>query len=309
VSQPLFSVIVATYDRASLLPECLSSVFQQRCEAFEVIVVDDGSSDDTAAVLGAFADRIRVHYQRNAGPGPARNAGAQLARGRYLAFLDSDDVFLPWTLEHYGAVIAQAGTPAFVTGKPAFFQKVDELSAIQAAPVAFEAFEDFYASADDWRWYGASSFVVRADAFASVGGFVNAPINAEDADLAMKLGTQRRFVQVTSPVAFGYRRHAGSAIANLPRTVDGAWHAVRTEQSNQYPGGMARAHQRRRLLTRHLRSVMIDCVRAGLRDDAWRLYRATWRWNASSGHLRFVAGFPLMALTGKTVAPDPAPYD
>src|SRR5271154_3281360 len=93
---PFFSVVIPAYNRARVLPGALDSVLQQTDQDFEVIVVDDGSTDDPRAVVEDFHDpRIRYERKENGGGGSARNRGIDLARGRFVAFLDSDDVFLP----------------------------------------------------------------------------------------------------------------------------------------------------------------------------------------------------------------------
>jgi glycosyltransferase involved in cell wall biosynthesis len=94
-SAPLVSVVIATYDRAHTLREAIDSALGQRYPNLEVIVVDDGSRDGTQEVLREYGDRIVAHRQVNAGYAAARNAGFRLARGKYVAWLDSDDVFLP----------------------------------------------------------------------------------------------------------------------------------------------------------------------------------------------------------------------
>src|SRR5438876_870324 len=89
-----FSVVIPVYNRADVLDGALRSVLAQTEQDFEIIVVDDGSKDDPARVVGAFDDpRIRFHRQINRGGGAARNAGVDLAKGRFTAFLDSDDVY------------------------------------------------------------------------------------------------------------------------------------------------------------------------------------------------------------------------
>lgn len=96
---PSVSVVIATYNRARFLPETIESVFRQRFEDFELIVVDDGSTDDTRAVLDSYGDRIRVFYQENRGPSAARNLGIRHARGRWISIQDSDDLCAPNHLE------------------------------------------------------------------------------------------------------------------------------------------------------------------------------------------------------------------
>jgi len=92
------SVVIPTYNRAAAVGEAIESVLRQTRPPDEIIVVDDGSSDNTAEVLAAFGDRIRIVAQPNGGVSAARNAGIRLATGDWLAFLDSDDVWLPHRL-------------------------------------------------------------------------------------------------------------------------------------------------------------------------------------------------------------------
>lgn len=103
--KPLISVIIPTYNRAGLLSEAISSVARQTCPDWELIVVDDGSTDGTrSAVATTFAqigrpDKCHYFYQKNRGVSGARNYGVRQARGEYLTFLDSDDLWQPDKLE------------------------------------------------------------------------------------------------------------------------------------------------------------------------------------------------------------------
>ena len=101
-STDLVSVVIPTFDRAADLTRAVASALGQSHPHLEVVIVDDGSTDDTAAVIErAWGDdpRVGYTYQSNAGPAAARNHGLRLARGDFVAFLDSDDEWLPWKLE------------------------------------------------------------------------------------------------------------------------------------------------------------------------------------------------------------------
>lgn len=96
---PAISVIITSYNYARFIGEAIESVLGQTYQDFEVIVVDDGSTDDTRSVLDRFGDHITCIYQTNQGKSAALNQGIASAQGRYLAFLDSDDCWLPHSLQ------------------------------------------------------------------------------------------------------------------------------------------------------------------------------------------------------------------
>ena len=295
---PEFSVIIATFNRRALLEQALESVQTQSFTGAEIIVVDDGSTDDTMAFLESEGSAVRVVQQVNRGPGAARNAGTAVARGRYIAFLDSDDLWFPWSLAAYAEIIRRYDSPSFITGKPFKFEHSSELTDVFDGTSSCDSFADYYASGDEWRWWGASSFVIRADALRAAGRFVEENINGEDGDLALKLGAAPGFVQVTAPFTFGYREHGSNVKADLSKTLAGVWHKIRAEQAGAYPGGAARAHARWEIITRHVRPVALECLRRGLHKEARQLYRATFGWHLRLGRWKFLAGFPLMSLKG-----------
>lgn len=93
------SVIIPTFNRAAFLKQAINSVLKQTYTHYEIIVVDDGSTDDTQQAALSYGAKVRYIYQENAGPSAARNTGIKAAKGKYVAFLDSDDCFLPHKLE------------------------------------------------------------------------------------------------------------------------------------------------------------------------------------------------------------------
>ncbi len=105
---PTVSVIIPTYNRADYVLETLASVFAQTYPDYEIIVVDDGSTDDTRAVLAPLAQSgtIRYVFQENQGESAARNHAIHLAEGEFLAFLDSDDLMLPAKLQKQASFLA-----------------------------------------------------------------------------------------------------------------------------------------------------------------------------------------------------------
>lgn len=96
---PKVSIIVPTYNRAAFLPAAIESILGQSFQDFEVLVIDDGSTDNTVEVLRTYREKVTYIYQENQWVSAARNTGIEASRGEYLAFLDSDDLFLPDKLE------------------------------------------------------------------------------------------------------------------------------------------------------------------------------------------------------------------
>lgn len=98
--QPKVSVIITTYNRADYLGFAIDSVLSQTFEDFELIIIDDGSTDGTKELVNSYQDeRIIYHYQENRGQNPARNKGMAISNGEYIAHLDSDDMWIPSKLE------------------------------------------------------------------------------------------------------------------------------------------------------------------------------------------------------------------
>ena len=93
------STIIPAYNAERTIARAIDSALSQDCEGHEVVVVDDGSTDSTAAILEKYGSQILVIAQCNGGPSAARNAGVRRSTGRYLAFLDADDIWLPGKLK------------------------------------------------------------------------------------------------------------------------------------------------------------------------------------------------------------------
>lgn len=125
---PFFSIVIPAYNRADKIGRTLASCLSQTESDFEIVVVDDGSSDDTAGVVEAVGDsRIRCIRQENAGASAARNRGAHAARGRFIAFLDSDDEFLPDKLSRFrDAIEADPEGADKAWYSPLFFHRGDD---------------------------------------------------------------------------------------------------------------------------------------------------------------------------------------
>jgi glycosyltransferase involved in cell wall biosynthesis len=287
----MFSVVIPTYNRRALLERCLASVRAQTFEDYEIVVVDDGSTDGTVEMLNDLGSgRLKIIVQDNAGPGAARNRGVAAASGRYLAFLDSDDFWFPWTLFAYVQAIEQCGNPAFIAGTPYLFEQEDSAFSVPRGDFQVLQFADYLESGDEWRWVGAGNIVISRTALVNVGCFMEENVNAEDADLVLKLGVLKGFVQVTAPYTFAYRQHPANVTKDVAKTLAGLRACIYTENEQGYPGGVARERERLTVLSRYIRPTVFASIRCGNYSDAWAMYKATLRWHLRLGRYRFLLG-------------------
>ncbi|MGQ0627761.1 MAG: glycosyltransferase family 2 protein [Phycisphaerales bacterium] len=290
---PLFSVVIPAFNRAGTIAATLRSVAEQTCRDFEVIVVDDASTDETCAVVER-AGGARLLRQPNAGPGVARNTGAEAATGAYLAFLDSDDVWFPWTLEVMAELIARH-RPSIISGLPVMFSADAELAGIARAATRADVYADYFASDPETVLPGAGLMTVRREAFLSAGGFTSARVYGEDTECYMRLGVAPGVLAVRGPVTLGYRRHAGSAMMNTAKIIEGRHLLLAEERAGRYPGGAARKRERERMIGHHCRFPAVNGLYGGAYGPAFGLWAATLGMNLRQGRWRFALGFPLMA--------------
>lgn len=290
-----FSVIVPSFNRRQFLLPCLESIRVQRHRAEEVIVVDDGSTDGSREMLSGLDD-VKTIHQANAGAGAARNTGAAEARGDYLAFLDSDDLWFPWSLEVMASAIAEHGDPALLFAAFSDFRNEVPLPQIARRPARFESFPCFIAAADRGFFAGAGMMVIRRDAFVEAGGFIEDNLNAEDHDLALRLATAPGFVRIASPLIGARRLHASNETNDLAKCASGLLRLIGQERGGAYPGGAHYARDRRQVIARHARPVVLALAAAGRIGAALRLYWRSLPWNLSDGRLRFLLGAPALVL-------------
>lgn len=301
-----FSVIIPTYNRRSLLEEALASVFAQELEDFEVIVVDDGSSDDTASFLDSISRDVHVFAQENGGPGSARNLGARQAQGDYLAFLDSDDVWFPWTLSTFSALIDEHRSPSLLAASVREFAS-QKIPAVPRERMCHAIFPDYLAASYTDHYVGAGMAVVKRVEFSRIGGFAELASNSEDHDFALRLGLSPGFVKVISPTTLGWRRHFHSATHDILRSARGSQYLIEQERRGAYPGGRRRRRDRQRAITRQVRPVVLACLRQRHLRQARLLYRRTFWWHVVLRRWKFLLGFPLMAVACQGFGGKPRP--
>jgi len=295
---PHFTTVVTAYNRAHLIHATLTSVVAQTYPHNDIIVVDDGSTDDLMAVLTHFGDKIRVFRQVNQGPGAARNLGLLHARGDYCAFLDGDDLWYPWTLATLAGIIRAEGMPSLVLGKSRSFIRESELLGDVCAPLKTTRYSDYFASSKDSFWIGGSALTVRTADLRNAGGFTNERVIVDDLDMCLRVGDRPTFITVSSPLTFAYRRHSQNISNNNDWILRSIYHLISQETLDGYPGGGKRSLERRRIICRHARPWAITAARNGKLQPAYNLFRGMFVWNLRLGRLRFILAFVAAALMG-----------
>lgn len=205
-----FAVVVPTYNRAAYVGDAIDSILAQDTPPEEVIVVDDGSTDDTQAVLARYGDRIRVVTQANAGVSAARNAGAAAATADWLTFLDSDDRWYPNRMAVLRADLAGADPAVVAHVANLLFTGVgaerDFFSASRIDIPPGEARTVARPLGLFLHAFSVVSVAFRRDVFADLGGFDLSFRTDEDTDLGHRMAASGPFILRGDVVTEAIRR-------------------------------------------------------------------------------------------------------
>jgi glycosyltransferase involved in cell wall biosynthesis len=193
---PLVSVIIPTYNRASIIGRTIENVFEQTYSNFEVIVVDDGSVDETQTTLKRFGGSIRVITQANGGPAAARNRGIEAARGEIIAFQDSDDLWMPTKLARQISLLDRVGSSVSccLCNARMEFTTRPVTTSFDLAPIRPPLEEGVWSNVPEVL---ATTFVlfnqcvaIRTQILRKIGGFNESMDFMEDYDLAFRLALE-----------------------------------------------------------------------------------------------------------------------
>src|SRR5271167_487460 len=191
---PRVSIIIPVYNGAATIERALKSVFDQTFTDYEVVVVDDGSTDDTPAVLAKYGDKLRVVRQANRGLPAARNAAIAASRGELLALIDHDDEWLPQKLEFaVAAMRADPGAALLYSDMIVVNEAGEEFRRSQIGSDTAHAPTMDEMLARIWP-ITPSTVVMRRDAFDRAGGFCEQLISAEDIHFWLLMREQGHFI-------------------------------------------------------------------------------------------------------------------
>ena len=246
VTIPKISIVIPTYNRADFILETIQSVFEQSFTDFEILVVDDGSTDKTREVLAKYIDepRFRSHFfEKNQGRSAARNYGMENAAGDYLMFLDSDDLLAPQALQVLFDLAAKfpesevvAGGRNYIDNENKVLNLVDELAIkreISNEQVILGKVRTIY--------FCMGSYIIKSDLARRLKGFDVLQEPCEDFDFFIRYCDVARISAVKTPVVF-IRRHDGNTVPTrifdtLIKIAEQNFDSLKNNPQN-YPSGL-----------------------------------------------------------------------
>ena len=205
----MFSIIIPLYNKAVYIEKALQSVFNQTFEKFEVIVVDDGSTDNSLQVCRDVArnvsTEVRIIEQQNSGVSTARNNGVKIAKYDYIAFLDADDWWKPTFLEEMKMLITEFSEGALYASSYFKVKGDKNISAQIGVPDGFiKGYFDYCKAyvASLWMPVWTGTVILRKDVFNEMQGFKPQLKLGEDFDLWVRVALKYKVVLLNKPLAY-----------------------------------------------------------------------------------------------------------
>jgi glycosyltransferase involved in cell wall biosynthesis len=270
----LTSIIIPTCDRPQLLVRAIESA-RHAGRAIEIVVVDDGSEDDTRSVCEAMQDIVYVRLDHRSGVGAARTAGIAASSGTYISFLDDDDARLPGSIDRQVAVLEEMPEAALVYGQ---MLRADQNLQVNRQP----AFPELCPSGDVFWMLVSSNFipsgsvVLRRSVFESAGGLAPEVAPADDWDLWLRIAERHPIAVLQEPVSI-YRQPTLWSRQGSSRLATGLQPAALRvlERAAKLPRALANPHAFRRA-ARRLKGTMclhllVETAQAARRRDTYAL--------------------------------------
>ncbi len=287
MTNPLVSVIIPTYNRTQYICEAVDSVLAQTYRNIEVIVVDDGSTDNTEEILSQYDSKIKYVFQNNAGPSAARNNGIKQARGDLLAFLDSDDIWFPEKLERQIQLMKQSRNTGLVSCGSYIINVSGEIT---ASPIIKKNHENKKLFLKELMVHnvvsgGGSAALIKKKCFEELGLFSENLWIGEDWDMWIRIAKHYDIRFVEEPL-IKCRAHGNNLHANTSRIEADAkqvvarnierWRFILRRKACSYIY-LDLAHEymavqsRYPAMTNILRSIVIYPLKTYDRDDKYRI--------------------------------------
>jgi len=270
MNYPIISIIIPVFNAAQYIHATLQSVFVQTYKHYEIIAIDDGSTDGSIDILKNYVGKIKLISQRNGGPAKARNRGAAEATGEWLAFLDADDIWLPekiekqinWAIDGYGMVHSDRFNIGILDGLPHIQSDIQPL-------YEGDIFIDLLLKGNAIT---TSSVLISKNDFLSLGGFCEDPevICAEDWDLWIRHSEIHPVAAIHEPLV-QYRLHPTGLSRNPSRMTKARKLVIRRalalSRGRQLPAAM-----KRRIWAETWKTIGWDEARHYRRVEAFKAY-------------------------------------
>lgn len=285
----IVTTIIPVYNRASLLREAVASVLAQTYQHIEIIIVDDGSTDDTLAVANELSrehpEKIRVLHQSNSGPGTAREAGRSRARGEFIQYLDSDDLLLPRKFELQVAGLKANPECGISYGMTRYYKRNEPAQDIPWKRTG-ERIGKMFPSFLESRWWGTSTPLYRRRLIESAGSWT-ALKSEEDWEYDCRIATFDVSLHYVPEFISDEREHDGPRLsrygAKLKSKLKDRAVAHRLILEHALKAGVTVDVPEMKNLARELFLLSRQCGAVGLYAESKELFRLARR---ASGHAR-----------------------
>jgi len=221
------SIIIPTYNYAQYICEAIESVLNQTYKDFEIIVVDDGSTDNTKEVIKPYLNKIKYIYQQNSGPSAARNRGIKEAKGEYIAFLDADDIWLAQKLELQIKFMEKEKEVGLIFSdmilfnekgiiKNSFLKEKLFFNKLSIKPLSFTEkviYDNVFNALLQENFIPTNTVIVKKECFNKVGFFDKTLFSVEDRDMWLRIGLFYDIGFINSPLVLT-RFHETNISAN-----------------------------------------------------------------------------------------------
>jgi glycosyltransferase involved in cell wall biosynthesis len=264
-SDPMISVVIPCYNAAATLSDTIDSALGQNVDT-EVIIVDDGSTDASSDIIHSFGSRVRAEFGPNRGVSAARSRGTALARGRYIQYLDSDDLLAPGTLAgRLNALVASGADVAYtdwqnivVNGDGGY--QLGEIVVLSAAPIE----HDPEAACANSFWAPPAALLYRRQLVDRIGWHPQLPIIQDARFLFDAAANGARFIHVPG-VGAHYRVTPGSLSRNMPQFIRDCFTNAQ-EIENHWRGKGVLSETRQQALTAMWGHVAVAAFRQGMAE-------------------------------------------
>lgn len=299
---PVVTIVITAYQKARYIARAMESVLDQTFKNFEVIVVDDGSTDDTESIVKSYAEkdqRVRYIYQQNQGPGSARNTGIRHAQSDLIALLDGDDAWLPDKLDLQMKVITTYPEIALLFTNSRYISSIDQSSTTHADNyyhdyvithfelLPLDQFDSVYLFVDIdcpekfalKNVFNLSTVLLRRSAWEAVGGFNELLRGPEDLDFWTRAALKNCRFAYSSHIGAVYYKNETSLVQLNERTaLEQLKHALYAYQSPEYEPIRDTTRQ---LVQKRYRQLIALYSNQYQRHEAWRAFRQSRQYGMS----------------------------